>query len=104
MKQEHSEFIDYLESTLIPDLKNSGRDMTAEDFEKAVKFIRELDSRNEEYDERFRGLAQAFRKKGDEAEANDSDAFTLMEPKNYVALAYEACASSVERVIEGVVP
>jgi len=33
-------FVGYLENTLIPDLKESGMDATAEDFETAVKFIR----------------------------------------------------------------
>jgi hypothetical protein len=34
------EFIDYIESTLIPDLIASGRDMTATDFKAAVLFIK----------------------------------------------------------------
>lgn len=33
------EFIEYLETTLIPDLKESGRDATAEDFEKCVEYM-----------------------------------------------------------------
>ena len=34
------EFIEYLTYTLIPDLKDSGLDATAEDFETAVHFIK----------------------------------------------------------------
>jgi len=37
---DRADFIDYLENTLIPDLKESGRVMTAEDFETAVAFMR----------------------------------------------------------------
>lgn len=33
------EFVEFLENTLIPDLKESGMDATAEDFETAVSFI-----------------------------------------------------------------
>ena len=33
------EFIAYLKSTLIPDLRESGRDGTASDFEAAVAFM-----------------------------------------------------------------
>lgn len=36
------DFVDFLENTLIPDLYESGRDATAEDFETAVKFIKQL--------------------------------------------------------------
>lgn len=42
MKQEHQQFVSFLEGTLIPDLKESGTEATAEDFEKAVRFIKEL--------------------------------------------------------------
>jgi hypothetical protein len=35
------EFVSYLESTLIPDLRESGRDATADDFQTAVYFIRQ---------------------------------------------------------------
>ena len=35
-----AQFIEYLEETLIPDLKASGLECTAEDFETAVEFIR----------------------------------------------------------------
>jgi hypothetical protein len=34
------DFIEFLEETLIPDLKESGRHATAEDFETAVFFMR----------------------------------------------------------------
>lgn len=34
------DFIEFLEETLIPDLKESGRYATAEDFETAVFFMR----------------------------------------------------------------
>ena len=34
------QFICFLEETLIPDLKESGMDFTAEDFETAVYFMR----------------------------------------------------------------
>jgi hypothetical protein len=33
-------FINYLENTLIPDLKESGSEYTAEDFETAVYFMK----------------------------------------------------------------
>lgn len=33
------EFIEYLVDTLIPDLRESGRDCTADDFETAVRFM-----------------------------------------------------------------
>ena len=33
------DFIDYLRNTLIPDLRESGRDATADDFETAIKFM-----------------------------------------------------------------
>ena len=36
------EFIDYLEQTLIPDLKDSGSTATAEDFETAVYYLNQL--------------------------------------------------------------
>lgn len=35
------DFVEYLEKTLIPDLKESGREYTAQDFETAVKHIRD---------------------------------------------------------------
>jgi hypothetical protein len=41
-------FIEYLNGTLIPDLKESGRDMTAEDFETAVHFMQEQPEKKEE--------------------------------------------------------
>lgn len=37
------QFIAFLNETLIPDLKESGRDATAEDFESAVQWINEID-------------------------------------------------------------
>jgi hypothetical protein len=37
------EFVNYLETTLIPDLKESGHVNTAEDFETAVEFINNPD-------------------------------------------------------------
>jgi hypothetical protein len=42
MKKTVEEFITYLENTLIPDLYESGRDATAEDFETCIKHMREL--------------------------------------------------------------
>ena len=39
-KENKAEFIDFLESTLIPDLEASGMDATAEDFKTAVYFMR----------------------------------------------------------------
>jgi hypothetical protein len=36
------EFIAYLENTLIPDLKESGHEYTAEDFEKCIAIMRNL--------------------------------------------------------------
>lgn len=36
-----NEFINYLEQTLIPDLKESGHTATAEDFSVAVRFLKE---------------------------------------------------------------
>lgn len=40
MRQTKPQFIYYLEDTLIPDLKESGRTATAEDFETLVKLLR----------------------------------------------------------------
>ncbi len=39
MEQSKAEFIAYLQETLIPDLRESGRDATAADFEAAVLFM-----------------------------------------------------------------
>lgn len=39
MKMSRSEFIAYLEETLIPDLRASGSEATADDFEAAGRFI-----------------------------------------------------------------
>lgn len=39
-RPETVEYIDWLETTLIPDLKESGRDATAEDFEKCIEFMK----------------------------------------------------------------
>jgi len=36
------EFVDYLEGSLIPDLRESGRNATADDFEVAVAFIEDI--------------------------------------------------------------
>lgn len=36
-------FLQYLEHTLIPDLLESGRDGTADDFRRAIKYIRQLE-------------------------------------------------------------
>ena len=38
------EFIGYLEELLIPDLEDSGRDGTAEDFRTCVAYLRELET------------------------------------------------------------
>lgn len=40
MRQTKPQFVYYLESTLIPDLKEGGRDATAEDFEDLVRLIK----------------------------------------------------------------
>lgn len=45
MPEECEEFVGYLEETLIPDLRRSGSEATAEDFEKCVRIIRELTER-----------------------------------------------------------
>lgn len=39
---ELTSYIGWLEDTLIPDLHESGTDATAEDFERCVKWMREL--------------------------------------------------------------
>ncbi len=39
---DDSEFVAYLEETLIPDLRESGHECTAEDFERCVAIIRRL--------------------------------------------------------------
>jgi len=39
LKEEAKEFVAYLTNRLIPDLKESGSECTAEDFEKAVRII-----------------------------------------------------------------
>ena len=36
---KRKEFVNYLRKTLIPDLRESGRDATADDFEAACEFI-----------------------------------------------------------------
>jgi hypothetical protein len=36
-----TDFIAYLQETLIPDLRESGRDFTADDFETAIRFMQE---------------------------------------------------------------
>lgn len=41
---EELEFVEFLEDTLIPDLRASGTDATADDFERAVEIIRRLAS------------------------------------------------------------
>ena len=35
------DFCDYLTDTLIPDLREAGRNSTADDFEQSVKYMRE---------------------------------------------------------------
>lgn len=40
MNEEDQVFVDYLTNTLIPDLRDSGRDATADDFEMCIKIIR----------------------------------------------------------------
>lgn len=45
MEQTDLEFVAYLEETLIPDLKESGHDCTAEDFERCVDIIKRLTER-----------------------------------------------------------
>jgi hypothetical protein len=40
--QEIAHFTDFLTSTLIPDLRRSGTEFTADDFEKAVAIIDQL--------------------------------------------------------------
>lgn len=40
MKYNVKEFVEYLENTLIPDLRESGRNFTASDFDAAVLFLR----------------------------------------------------------------
>ena len=39
MRQTREQFVRYLRETLIPDLKESGSDYTAADFEAACRFI-----------------------------------------------------------------
>ena len=41
--EDKQDFIDFLVTTLIPDLKDSGMEATAEDFESAVFFMRGYD-------------------------------------------------------------
>jgi len=41
-EEEIDQFLDFLEHTLIPDLKESGTEATAEDFEKCVAIIEQL--------------------------------------------------------------
>ena len=53
------EFIRFLENTLIPDLKESGRHSTAEDFETAVFFMDTIpmrDTARRRFDEGHTGL------------------------------------------------
>ena len=48
-----AEYIAYLEETLIPDLKESGKEFTAEDFETMVKFLRGAEVADEWSKERY---------------------------------------------------
>jgi hypothetical protein len=41
VKHTRESFIRYLRNTLIPDLRESGREFTAEDFETAIAFMEE---------------------------------------------------------------
>jgi hypothetical protein len=57
------EFVQYLETTLIPDLIDSGRDATASDFAVAIRFIEdpgvdEVDQ--EEVDDEINAQAQGY--------------------------------------------
>ena len=45
MPMTRTEFCDYLRNTLIPDLRESGSDATADDFETALGFIADTDVR-----------------------------------------------------------
>jgi hypothetical protein len=47
---EDEQFIAYLEGTLIPDLRESGNDATADDFEFCLKIIRDLQEEVESLD------------------------------------------------------
>ena len=40
--QQITQFTDFLKSTLIPDLRESGKEYTADDFKKAVTIIEQL--------------------------------------------------------------
>lgn len=40
MFNTQEEFINFLEKTLIPDLIDSGRDMTADDFKEAIHWMK----------------------------------------------------------------
>ena len=46
LRENADSFCEYLEGTLIPDLRDSQRDATADDFEEAVGLIRTLLERN----------------------------------------------------------
>jgi len=39
MEQEQAKFVSFLQESLIPDLKESGQEFTAQDFERAVSFM-----------------------------------------------------------------
>ncbi len=57
------EFVNYLETTLIPDLIDSGRDATASDFAVAIRFIEDpgLDEVDqEEVDDEIANLAYGY--------------------------------------------
>lgn len=43
--KDDDDFLLYLEETLIPDLRESGHDATADDFERCVEMIRERDEK-----------------------------------------------------------
>ncbi len=45
MPMTRAEFCDYLRNTLIPDLRESGSEATADDFETALGFIADTDVR-----------------------------------------------------------
>lgn len=44
-------FVEYLQTTLIPDLRESGRDATADDFDDCIQIIEDLEDDLESYEE-----------------------------------------------------
>lgn len=95
MEPRHNDLINKVENTLIPLYRNDGNRPVYEVLQELVEVVRD-------YERRFVLLAKALREKSDEIAASDDDVLDL-SPKDSICLAYEAAASSIMRVLDGVV-